>query len=53
MKEQKVIMTNDQHEINGYIDKGWIIANMIPMTVNTGNRSYDTGKVCFLLEREQ
>lgn len=56
-KEQQVFYRvcneNTLRGLNGYIDKGWVIANMIPMTVSTGNNSYYTGKVCFLLEKEK
>jgi hypothetical protein len=53
MKEQKIVITDDEKEINGYIDRGWYIANMIPLTVSTGGNAYLRGKVCFLLEREK
>lgn len=53
MKEQKVVIPNDDNEINGYIDRGWIVVNMIPMMVSTGNNSFYNGKVCFLLEKEK
>lgn len=53
MKEQKVVITDSEININNYIDKGWVVANMIPMTISTGNNSFYNGKVCFLLEKEK
>ena len=53
MKEQKVVITDTDRDINSYIDKGWIVVNMIPMTISTGNNSFYNGKVCFLLEKEK
>lgn len=53
MKEQKIVITDNDRDINGYIDRGWFVANMIPMTVSTGSGTVNNGKICFLLERQK
>lgn len=48
MKEQKVLFTDNDRDINEYIDRGWYVKQMVAVS-NDGSR----GKICFLLEREK
>lgn len=52
--EQKVVITRDQSEINGYLQKGWIVVSVTAQNINYGGNQYERqplGNFCFLLER--
>jgi len=53
MKEQKVIITSSQIEINGLISKGWFVISVTPQVVSSvAGYSSMRGEFCFVLERE-
>lgn len=53
MKEQKVLITDNDRDINSYIDKGWIVTKMIPIMIATSSSCTMNGKICFLLEKQK
>lgn len=59
MKEQKVIITDSDQEINGWLERGWTVTSVtaqhVAVTVggNAHNVYSQKGKFCFLLEREK
>jgi hypothetical protein len=55
MKEQKVVITNSEYDINRDLSNGWrVVFQPISQHVATGDE-YTTkeGKFCFVLEREE
>jgi hypothetical protein len=54
MKEQKFIITDNQSEIQDYMDSGWLIASVTAQNVSVTGNSYTTlrGKFAVVLERE-
>ena len=59
MKEQKVIITDSDRDINNYIDMGWTVFSVTAQHVacdNGASTHVDTkmyGKFCFVLERDK
>ena len=57
MKEQKVLITSSEKEINDLIDKGWVVKNMVAQHVSIStSSSYSQqikGDFLVLFEREK
>ena len=57
MKEQKVLITSSDKEINDLIDKGWVVKNMVAQHVSIStSSSYSQqikGDFLVLFEREK
>jgi len=59
MKEQKVIITDSDRDINNYIGMGWTVVSVTAQHVSAGGggNTYNTekvfGKFCFVLERDK
>jgi hypothetical protein len=50
-KEQKIVISHLQHEINELIDKGWTVVSITPQHVSTASSATAKGEFCFLLEK--
>lgn len=51
MKEQKVIITDSHIEINGWLERGWTVKEVVAGHVDTGSSFTQHGKFCFILEK--
>jgi hypothetical protein len=51
MKEQKVIITESQYEIENLIKEGWRVISVTAGHIATGSSFTSHGKFCFVLER--
>lgn len=51
MKEQEVVITESQSDINDYIRKGWRVVSVTAEHVATGAPVKVCGKFCFILEK--
>jgi hypothetical protein len=47
MKEQKVIITDSQNDVNSYLDKGWVVVYVTP--IHAGSFP----KWCFVIEKQK
>lgn len=52
MKEQKVIITDSQYDIQSFLDKGWTVVSVTAQHVSTASSCAEKGKFCFILERD-
>lgn len=55
MKEQKVIITKSEKDINDWLDRGWRIVSVTAQHVAISSPSYNakeaSGKFCFVIEK--
>jgi hypothetical protein len=51
MKEQKVIISDEDFKIQRYIQEGWLIVSVTAQHVSAGAGYAQYGKFCFVLER--
>jgi hypothetical protein len=60
MKEQKVIITKSEKDINDWLERGWRVTSVTAQyvstsTANNGTASYSSqekeGKFCFVIEK--
>jgi hypothetical protein len=50
--EQKFLITDDPHTVQGYLDKGWRVVSVTAQVVSTGkDYSSEKGKFAIVLER--
>lgn len=49
MKEQKVLITDSQFDVNDFIGRGWTVVSVTAQHVASGGG----GKFCFVLERDK
>lgn len=50
--KHKVIITENENEINNYLKEGWKVHSVTAQFVSTGDSFSMTGKFCFVLEME-
>jgi hypothetical protein len=51
MKEQKVIITDSQYDVNNLIKEDWKVISVTASHIATGSSFTSHGKFCFVLER--
>lgn len=52
MKEQKIIITRDDFEINREIEHGWLVKSVTAQHCSTGSPTLMYGYFCFVLEKK-
>ena len=51
--ESKVIITDQEYEINDYLRKGWTVKFVAAQHVASGSNFAEKGKFCFVIERKE
>lgn len=51
MTEQRVLITNDQDDINDLLKIGWYVINVTPQHTSTGGNSHLRGYFLVVLEK--
>lgn len=49
--EQKLIITDSVHDVNGYLEDGWKVVSITAQHISTGGGSHLRGNFAILLER--
>jgi hypothetical protein len=51
VKEQRVMITESELNVNQYLQKGWKVISVTAQHVASGGSFKESGKFCFVLEK--
>jgi hypothetical protein len=51
--EQKFFITDSQYDVQGWLDKGWMIVSVTAQHVSTGSSQWLSGKFAIVIEKKK